>query len=211
MVKSVIPFSVIRGLLSCVLVSFSKHSLIQYQTLCQRAKYGKLADETDKMAGWDWQIDERNKSFSFILFAAWCRMYHPAPLPRCPPDIASPLLFPTSRDKRREAGELKLPSTLKEKGGAVVTLKHNGGMLCNSPASLFEGGGGKGAGGGLSIKPHYNLAYDESNKSLIFYPCIPFAAVSRIYHPAPLPRCPPDIASPLLSGEAGELKLVFHP
>ena len=60
--------------------------------------------------------------------------------------------------------------------------------------------------GGLGIKPHYNLAYDESNKSLIFYPCIPFAAVSRIYHPAPLPRCPPDIASPLLSGEAGELK-----
>ena len=54
-------------------------------------------------------------------------------------------------------------------------------------------------GGGLGIKPHYNLAYDESNKSLIFYPCIPFAAVSRTYHPAPLPP-------PLLPGEAGELK-----
>ena len=27
-------------------------------------------------------------------------------------------------------------------------------LLCNSPASLFEGGGGKGAGGGLGIQPH---------------------------------------------------------
>ena len=65
-----------------------------------------------------------------------------------------------------EAGELKLPSTLKHnggmgvtlkfkggevitlkgKGGEVVTLKHNGGMLCNSPASLFEGGRGYGGG-----------------------------------------------------------------
>ena len=42
-----------------------------------------------------------------------------------------------------------------------------------SPASLAEGGGGKGAGGGLGIKPHYNLAYDESNKSLVFYPLTP--------------------------------------
>ena len=67
------------------------------------------------------------------------------PLPRCPPDIASPLLS-------GEAGELKLPSTLKHnggmgvilkfKGGEVITLKDNGGMLCNSPASLFEGGRG---------------------------------------------------------------------
>ena len=43
----------------------------------------------------------------------------------------------------------------------------------NSPASLLEGGGGKGAGGGLGIKPYYNLAYDESNKSLVFYPLTP--------------------------------------
>ena len=27
--------------------------------------------------------------------------------------------------------------------------------------------------GGIGIKPHYNLAYDESNKSLIFYHLTP--------------------------------------
>ena len=53
----------------------------------------------------------------------------------------------------------------------------------NSPASLAEGikevrspgrtKERKGAGGGLGIKPHYNLAYDESNKSLVFYPLTP--------------------------------------
>ena len=43
-------------------------------------------------------------------------------------------------------------------------------MLCHSPASLAEGGGGTGAGGGLGSQPHYNLAYGESNKSFIFYP-----------------------------------------
>ena len=53
----------------------------------------------------------------------------------------------------------------------------------NSPASLAKGikevrspgrtKERKGAGGGLGIKPHYNLAYDESNQSLAFYPLTP--------------------------------------
>ena len=53
---------------------------------------------------------------SFILYphCGWSRMYLPAPVPQCPLDIASHLLFPTSQDKRREAGELKLPSSLKK-------------------------------------------------------------------------------------------------
>ena len=46
-----------------------------------------------------------NEDGCFFSFAAICRTYLPAPGPRCPLDIASPLLFPTSRDKRREAGE----------------------------------------------------------------------------------------------------------
>ena len=34
-----------------------------------------------------------------------------------------------------------------------------GGMLCHSPASLLEGGGGTGAGGVLGIQPHYDLLF----------------------------------------------------
>ena len=34
-----------------------------------------------------------------------------------------------------------------------------GGMLCHSPASLLEGGGGQGAGGVLGIQPHYDLLF----------------------------------------------------
>ena len=30
-------------------------------------------------------------------------------------------------------------------------------MQCHSPASLKEGGGGKGAGGGLGFQPHYDF------------------------------------------------------
>ncbi len=32
-------------------------------------------------------------------------------------------------------------------------------MLCHSPASLLEGGGGTGAGGVLGIQPHYDLLF----------------------------------------------------
>ena len=46
-----------------------------------------------------------------------CRTYLPAPLPRCPPDIASPLLS-------GEAGELKIPSTLKNLfSSTLITIK----------------------------------------------------------------------------------------
>ena len=36
----------------------------------------------------------------------------------------------------------------------VAIWKNGLGMLCHSPASLVEGGGGKGAGGGHGIQPH---------------------------------------------------------
>ena len=49
-----------------------------------------------------------------------------------------------------------------------VTLRYNGGMLCHSPASLAEGGGGKGAGGGLGIQPHYNF-----HKPKVIYTSLP--------------------------------------
>ena len=74
----------------------------------------------------------------------------------------------------------------------------------NSPASLAEGMKrcpvdieGKGAGGGLGIKPQYNLAYDESNKSLIFYLLTPLRLEAECTIPPPYPP-------PLLTGEAGE-------
>ena len=39
-----------------------------------------------------------------------------------------------------------------------TTIWKNGfGMLCHSPASLVEGGGGQGAGGGHGIQPHDDL------------------------------------------------------
>ena len=56
------------------------------------------------------------------------------------------------------------------------------GVRCNSPASLKEGGGGTGAGGGLGIQPQYDL-YKPRLISLLAF--IAFAAVSRVYHPAP--------------------------
>ena len=62
-------------------------------------------------------------------------------------------------------------------------------MLCHSPASLAEGGGGTGAGGGLGSQPHYNLAYGESNLSFIFYPLtrLRLDAECTIPPPYPLP------------------------
>ena len=64
-------------------------------------------------------------------------------------------------------------------------------MRCSSPASLAEGGGDKGAGGGLGIKPQYNLAYDESNKSLAFYPLTPLRLLPSVPS-RPLPPSPPS-------------------
>ena len=64
----------------------------------------------------------------------------------------------------------------------------------NSPASLAEGMKrcpvdieGKGAGGGLGNKPQYNLAYDESNKSLIFYLLTPLRLEAECTIPPPYP------------------------
>ena len=96
------------------------------------------------------------------------------------------------------------PSPPYRRGGGVETTfdsdrlrrcgydseNNNGGMRCSSPASLLEGGGGKGAGGGLGIKPQYNLAYDESNKSLIFYLLTPLRLEAECTIP-PLTPSPP--------------------
>ena len=86
----------------------------------------------------------------------------------------------------------------------------------NSPASLAEGMKrcpvdieGKGAGGGLGIQPQCELHKTKVFLSFIMYSfvlCfflfsfIPFVVRDRMYHPAPVPP-------PLLTGEAGELKL----
>ena len=56
----------------------------------------------------------------------------------------------------------------------TLTFRVEGNLAPPPPSQRGEGG--KGAGGGLGIKPQYNLAYDESNKSLVFYPLTPFAA-----------------------------------
>ena len=61
-------------------------------------------------------------------------------------------------------------------------------MLCYSPASLLEGGGGKGAGGVLGIKPQD----DVHNPKVTNYLCM------LCYSPVP---------PPLLLGEAGEFWL----
>ena len=41
----------------------------------------------------------------------------------------------------------------------IQPQRDKGGMLCHSPASLLEGGGGTGAGGVLGIQPHYDLLF----------------------------------------------------
>ena len=47
----------------------------------------------------------------------------------------------------------------------------------SSPASLAEGGGGKGAGGGLGIQPHYNF-----HKPKVIYTLLPPADKNTRVH-----------------------------
>ena len=84
-----------------------------------------------------------------------------------------------------------------------ATLKNNWGMHCSSPASLKEGG--RGLGGGRRARYFSRSINLYKTKQKCLYPSsfLPFAAGCRMYLSAPLPRCPLDIASPLLKERRG--------
>ena len=75
-------------------------------------------------------------------------------------------------------------------------------MLCNSPASLSEGGGGKGAGGGLGIQPHYDI-----HKPKVISP-IPFTPLAAV-EPS-VPSRPRTLPPPSRRGGGGKSMYFFY-